>query len=76
MSAIDVRLDKPDRVYYPGEKVTGAVVITTESSTMSFNSCGSSCQLLSFSFFFKIKNNENASTMFLILHTRPPATTS
>ena len=38
MSSIDIRLDKPDRVYYPGEKVTGAVVITTESSSMSFNS--------------------------------------
>ena len=38
MPSIDVRLDKPDRVYYPGEKVTGAVVVTCDSSSMSFNS--------------------------------------
>ena len=34
--SIDVRLSKPDRVYYPGEKVTGAVVITADSS-LSFS---------------------------------------
>lgn len=30
--ALDIKLDRPDRVYYPGELVTGAVVVTTPSS--------------------------------------------
>ena len=37
MSSIDIRLNNPDRVYKPGDKVTGVVVITC-AKTVSFDS--------------------------------------
>lgn len=36
-SSIDIRLNKPDRVYFPGETVSGVVIVMTEGS-MSYNS--------------------------------------
>jgi len=33
MSSIDVTLDRIDRIYHPGEKVTGAVVVTSQGKS-------------------------------------------